>query len=250
VYAAVGQDVHGLGSTLVAKKSWFFLDDIVVCLGAGITATDGVAVETIVDNRRIGTERLTVDGIGQPSVDGWTRQLKRARVATIEDTASYLFPGGTTVNAARLARTGAWHDINSSSSTQPITRTYLTLWLDHGVNPVDAKYSYVLMPGGGRPQLRLLPRIIANTPTVQAIEDPITGIVAATFFAAGSASPIIVDAPCSVLIRRKGAGLTVAVSDPTQTGNSITVRYEGRTLAKVDVAGSRGASHVQTFRRW
>ncbi|QUQ65599.1 polysaccharide lyase 8 family protein [Kutzneria sp. CA-103260] len=250
VFAAVGQDVRGLGSTLVAKKSWFCLDDIVVCLGAGITATDGVPVETIVDNRRVSTEALVVDGQKQPRTDGWSRQLRRARIATVDDTASYLFPGGATVNAARISRTGAWHDINTSSSTQPITRDYLTLWFDHGVDPVNATYSYVLMPGGGRPQLRLLPRIIANTATVQAIEDPATNTIAATFFAAGTASPLHVDAPCSVLIRRQGRTLTVAVSDPTQTASSITVTYEGRTLVKADVAGARGASQVQTIRKW
>ncbi|MFC0542925.1 polysaccharide lyase 8 family protein [Kutzneria chonburiensis] len=249
VFAALGQDIRGLGSTLVAKKSWFCLDDIVVCLGAGITATDGVAVETIVDNRRT-AEALSVDGRQQPRIDGWSRQLPRARIATVGDTASYLFPGGATVNAARISRTGAWHDINASSSTQPITRDYLTLWFDHGVDPVNASYSYVLMPGDAQPQLRLLPRIIANTAKVQAIQDPVTNTIAATFFAAGSASPLSVDAPCSVLIRRTGRALTVAVSDPTQTAGSITVTYEGRILVKADLAGTRGASHVQTFSRW
>ncbi len=247
VFAAVGQDVRGLGSTLVAKKSWFCLDDIILCLGAGITATDGVPVETIIDNRRITGETLTVDGQRQSRTDGWTRQLKRARVATLDGVAGYLFPSGANVNAARTARTGAWHDINTSSSAQPITRDYLTLWFDHGVDPVNASYSYALMPGSAQP--RLLPRIIANTATVQAIQDPITNTIAANFFAAGSASPLAVDAPCSVLLRRTGATLTVAVSDPTQTGSSVTVTYEGKMLAKVDVAGSRGASHVQVIRK-
>lgn len=53
-YAAVGQHLKGLGSTLEARKSWFFLDDAVVCLGAGITCADGVPVETVVDNRNLG----------------------------------------------------------------------------------------------------------------------------------------------------------------------------------------------------
>ncbi|MFC0438196.1 polysaccharide lyase 8 family protein [Kutzneria buriramensis] len=185
-FAAVGQDVRGLGSTLVAKKSWFCLDDIVVCLGAGITCADGVAVETIIDNRRITTETLFVDGQRQSRTDGWTRQISRARTAVIDGTAGYLFPGGATVNATRIGRTGAWHDINTSSSSTPITRDYLTLWFDHGVDPVDATYSYGLMPGSDRPQLRLPPKIIANTATAQAIQDPITNTLAANFFAAAA----------------------------------------------------------------
>ncbi|MEV0388660.1 polysaccharide lyase family 8 super-sandwich domain-containing protein [Nonomuraea sp. NPDC050643] len=53
-YAVAGQHLSGLESTMEAFKSWFFLDDAIVCLGAGITSQDGAAVETVVDNRRTG----------------------------------------------------------------------------------------------------------------------------------------------------------------------------------------------------
>jgi hyaluronate lyase len=52
-------------STLRAKKSWFFLDDEVVCLGADINSTDGNPIHTTVENRRLsttGNESLTIDG--------------------------------------------------------------------------------------------------------------------------------------------------------------------------------------------
>jgi hypothetical protein len=40
---------------LVAKKSWFMLDDEIACLGAGITCTTaGHQVDTTVENRRLG----------------------------------------------------------------------------------------------------------------------------------------------------------------------------------------------------
>lgn len=53
-YAAIGQHLKGLDSTLDARTSWFCVDDSVICLGAGITCTDGVPVETVVDNRNLG----------------------------------------------------------------------------------------------------------------------------------------------------------------------------------------------------
>ncbi len=77
-FAAIGQDVRGLASTLTAKKSWFCLADTVICLGAGITATDGVPAETIVDNRALGetgTAALTVDGVRQPGTLGRDHRL-------------------------------------------------------------------------------------------------------------------------------------------------------------------------------
>lgn len=53
-YAAIGQHLEGLGSTLRARKSWFCVADAVICLGAGISCADGVPVETVVDNRNLG----------------------------------------------------------------------------------------------------------------------------------------------------------------------------------------------------
>lgn len=52
--AAIGQYLKGLQSTLLAKKSWFCLDDSIICLGAGITCTDAAAVESTVENRNLG----------------------------------------------------------------------------------------------------------------------------------------------------------------------------------------------------
>ncbi|MFE4920823.1 polysaccharide lyase family 8 super-sandwich domain-containing protein [Streptomyces sp. NPDC056661] len=43
-YAAVGQDVRGLSSYLEGKKSWFCLDEMIACLGAGIYSSDGFTV--------------------------------------------------------------------------------------------------------------------------------------------------------------------------------------------------------------
>lgn len=67
--AAVGRHLYGLESTLEAYTSWFFLDDAVVCLGAGITCRDGVPVETVVDNRRTGA-RLTLTFAGLADHEG------------------------------------------------------------------------------------------------------------------------------------------------------------------------------------
>lgn len=272
-YAVVGQDVRGLNSTLTAKKSWFFLDDAVVCLGAGISATDGVPIQTTVDNRNLGaagTHALTVDGLRQPQSPGWSRQFTRAGTMAIAGFGAYVFPRGAAVHALRESRTGSWHDINILSSTQQLTRTYLTLWLDHGTDPAGADYFYVLMPGADtraalrRPQ----PRVLANTAAVQAIEDRATGVVAANFFAPGRVGPITADAPCSVLLRPSRGTLTVAVSDPAQSSAAVGVTVDLATRAVVshdpeltitrrqrrfalsaDVAGAYGASRTAVLRQ-
>ncbi|WP_030624364.1 polysaccharide lyase 8 family protein [Streptomyces sclerotialus] len=255
-FAAVGQDVRGLSSTLRAKKSWFCLADAVVCLGAGITGRDGVAAETIVDNRNLGASGspvLTVDGVPQPTATGWTGSFPRARWAHLEGHGGYVFPGGTELRALREARTGAWRDINTGSSPDRVTRRYLTLWRDHGKDPADASYAYVLMPGAGPRQLaaraadRHWLRVLANTGTAQAVAVRALGVTAANFWAAGTAGELTVSGPVSVLVRGRGRTATLCVAEPPRTGEPVEIVWD-RPVRGVVSAGP-GVTVLGTGRR-
>ena len=273
-YAAIGQDVRGLSSTLAGKKSWFFLDDSVMCLGAGISCSDGVAVETVVDNRNLGatgTHGFTVDGVAQSTTLGWTAQFTGAKSMAIAGFGGYVFPGGATVNALREARTGAWSDINSGGTTTALTRRYLTLWFAHGTDPGAASYSYLLMPGADAAAAAARAAaptvtVVANTAAVQAVTDSASGVTAANFFAAGSAGPLTVDAPCSVLVREQSGTLSVSVADPSRTvatvrvtvarsgyvsataGTGVTVlSTSGAVTLLVELGGSQGGSRTVTL---
>ncbi|MYZ41107.1 polysaccharide lyase family 8 super-sandwich domain-containing protein, partial [Streptomyces sp. SID4917] len=123
-FAAAGQHLKGLGSSLEARKSWFFLTDAVVCLGAGISCTDGVPVETVVDNRNLGehsAHAFTLDGGPRP------------RWAHLDGHGGWLFPGGARLVTLAEERAGSWNDINTTGSPERRTRHYRTLWFDHGI---------------------------------------------------------------------------------------------------------------------
>jgi hyaluronate lyase len=273
-FAALGQDTRGLQSTLRARKSWFCLSDSVVCLGAGIASTDGAVVESTVDNRNLGApagnQAFTVDGVAQPTTLGWSATLAGARWAHLAGFGGYVFPGASTIKAARQQRTGTWRDINTGGSTTAITRPYLTMWFDHGVNPASGTYSYILLPGAtaaataaraATPQVSIL----ANNASVQAVADSATGTTAANFYAAATAGPITVSAPCSVLLRESGGTLRVAVADPTRAASMIIVTIDraGYPTATgdpqvtvvdtdpitllVETGGTHGASRTITF---
>ncbi|MFD8320787.1 polysaccharide lyase family 8 super-sandwich domain-containing protein [Kitasatospora purpeofusca] len=230
-FAVLGQDTRGVQSSLTARKSWFCLADGVVCLGAGISASDGVAVESIVDNRNLGatgTNTLTVGGTDQPTTLGWSQSFANAGWANIAGTGGYVFLQNTTLKALREQRTGKWSDIAKYGPTDPQTRRYLTLWVDHGTNPSGAGYAYLLLPGASAAATAARATspgitVIANTSSVQAVTDTATGVTAANFWAAGTAGPITVSAPCSVLVRESGGKLTVAVADPTREAATVTV---------------------------
>ncbi|MFF3303635.1 polysaccharide lyase 8 family protein [Streptomyces sp. NPDC002908] len=243
-YAAVGQHLKGLASTLEARKSWFFLDEGIVCLGAGVTATDGEAVDTVIDNRRLGptgTQALTVDRHRKPGAQGWTETLSDPGWAHIAGHGGYVFPAGGRITALREERTGRWSDIRTGSSTALLTDRYLTLYVDHGIDPVDGGYAYVLLPGASAARTaaraastRGLLRTLANTSRAQGVHVASLGVTAVNFWAAGTVGDLTVSAPCSVLIRHRADGTAVVcVSDPTRTLTTLTVTWRHRVTAVV-----------------
>ncbi|MER5277251.1 polysaccharide lyase 8 family protein [Streptomyces sp. NPDC002809] len=273
-HTAAAMEVAGAeGSTLRTGKAWFLLDNAVVALGSGITASDGRTVETVVENRSLGADgrhRLLVDGVPQPVEQGRAAVFDRARWAHLDGTGGYVFPGTTALRTLREQRTGTWRSINTGAdtggSTDPVTRRYVTLWVDHGISPTDAGYAYVLLPGASAAATAVWShsqpvRIVANDATVQAVEDRRSGLTAVHFWGAGSAAGIASSGPATVLVRRRGAHVSVAVADPgrTQAVVSVELPFRVRSMASSDdtvalaagpgtvltvaVGGSRGHTH-------
>ncbi|MET9255360.1 polysaccharide lyase 8 family protein [Streptomyces sp. NPDC003717] len=235
-YTVLGQHLEGLSSTMRAHKSWFLLDDAIVCLGSAITATDGTPVETIAENRHLGADgrsRLTVDGVVQPTATSWSATLTGPRWAHLEGHGGYLFPRRTPLKALREERTGSWHDINTATgATTPVSSRYLTLVLDHGSAPVDEEYAYVLLPGAGA--LRTAARSAtlrqwlrhSTTRDVHGVRAPALGVTAAAFFAAGTFETLTSSAPACVLVREHRDGTAaICVSDPTRTLRELTLTW-------------------------
>ncbi|WP_367046775.1 polysaccharide lyase 8 family protein [Streptomyces sp. Je 1-332] len=287
-FGAAAMELLADGSTLRARKAWFFLDNAVVALGADITASDGRTIETIVENRNLyedGAPRFTVDGRRQPSHTGWSAPLPGARWAHLDGTGGYVFPDdparpahgrdGARLHALREERTGTWREINTGAdtggSTTPLTRRYLTLWLDHGTSPTASSYAYVLLPGASATATAVWSharpvRVIANNATAQAVEARRHGLVALHFWGPGSAAGISASGPCTVLARRGGDGMSLAVADPGRTGTTVTlelpfpvrkvVRADDtvsvtpgrRPVVTVRVEGSRGHTHTAHLR--
>ncbi|GAA2631979.1 polysaccharide lyase 8 family protein [Actinomadura fulvescens] len=271
-FAAVGQDTRGLQSTLTARKSWFFLADAIVCLGAGITCTDGTAVESVYDNRNLGeagTHALTIDGVTQPVAHPWSTTAASPGWAHLAGFGGYVFLDDRAVVFRREERTGRWRDINTGGSADPVTRRYLTLYRHHGTDPTAGGYAYLVMPGAttaavsARAAATSWVSVIVNGADRQGVVVPSLGVTAVNFFAGGSAGGVTVSAPAAVLIRERSDGTAViCVADPRRSATtidvtwahavgsvvskdaSVTVTSTGSSLKfQVNASGSAGATH-------
>ncbi|MFE9451186.1 polysaccharide lyase 8 family protein [Streptomyces sp. NPDC006739] len=230
-YAAIGQHLKGLGSTLEARKAWFCLDDAVVCLGAGITCSDGVPVETVVDNRNLGERGAQAFVRGRD----W---------AHLEGHGGWILPWGGDLCTLREDRTGAWSDINADSTDERRTRRWQTLWLDHGTDPAGAHYLYVLMPGASRTQVaeraadRRWLSVLANDSRRQAVAVPALGLTGALFWRAGQVGALAASGGASVLVRHRDRGgtATLCVSEPPRSGEPLKIVWDRpvRSVVRAD----------------
>jgi hyaluronate lyase len=258
-YGVAGMSAHPNGTQLYAKKSWFMLDDEVVCLGAGITSTSGGEVDTTVENRKLGKTGTTTFNIADTaySLAAPTTWANPVTVSTstsptwcvLDGVAGYYFPeGASNLQAQFVAGSGAWTTINPTDSDSAIyTDYYLQIVSKHGVNPTNAKYAYVILPNrtvssvkayAANPDVAILSNTepTSTTAGIQAVKSQILGVVAANFWAktsgpdnGGTADIITVNKQCSVIVKETYNTLSVGVADPTQSNTgTITVTLSGR----------------------
>ena len=224
-----------------AKKAWFFFDNEIVCLGAGISSDNAANIMTTV-NQRLATRNDTVqvcegkqcrDIVAKGNATGsnirWIRH----------DGTGYVFPKGGNVVMSLDKQHGNWRDINKSMPDMNVTKQVFTLAVDHGVKPTNATYAYIIVPEAADAKAldsyaKRHVSILCNTPDLQAVEQTDLGIWQLIFHKGGTYADrniaIEADKPCAVMLRRHNDGsVTLHVADPSQSQQpiNISVRLKG-----------------------
>ena len=203
---------------LRAKKAWFCLDDEIVCLGAGITSTMDSPVHTTVEHRRIVTDELGIYVEGGEKITKGSNSTGAAW-ALMEGHCGYVKLDGGDMY------------VNRYTSESAGGQDFLEVGIDHGKNPTDASYAYVLIPYADAKKLDTYAKnpeitVISNTKSLQAVKEEGIGVSCYVFHEPGECEGIAVDTPCIVAITRKGSEYTLAVTDPTHKRDKITVTLD------------------------
>ena len=254
-YGVTGMNLQPYQKNLTAKKSWFMFDDEIVALGSDIDSTDGIPVETVVENRMLnssGDNALTIDGASKTTELGWSETMPGTNWIHLAGNTpgsdiGYYFPDKANVEGVREARTGAYSDIDkrAGASTTEYTRNYLNLWLDHGINPSNAGYSYVLLPNKTSSQVGSYAQnpdieILKNDENVQAVKEKELNIIGANFWndTPETAGIITSNKKASVMTKEEtGENIEVSVSDPTQANPgyiNITINRNAKGILSCD----------------
>ena len=240
-FGVAGMQLDAWSSTLTAKKSWFMFDNEIVALGAGITSSDNRSIETVIDSHKLngaGTNALLLNEVARPVTVPWSATSVKVSWAHLAGNVlgadvGYYFPQPVALKGLRETRTNSWFEINAKrGSTNRYAHHYLTLWFDHGSNPVNASYSYVLLPNKTPDEVASYAAapdisVLENSPRAQAVRENRLNATAVNFWNDGPATvgDITVDKKSAVITQTTGREFEVAVSDPTQA-NTKTINVE------------------------
>ena len=251
---------------LKGKKSWFMFDDEIVCLGAGITNKNmELPVETTIENKKLrkdGSNQLLVNGekteipvkeanvkeLVERTADVSGTSFEQVNWAHLEGNQSvgtgYYFPEeNTEIQVRRGQTTGSWKDVGTFEGES--TENYLEMWVDHGQNPENASYSYVLLPETSAEETENYAQapkvtILENSSEVQAVRHETLKITGINFWQeqGGSVEGITSDKAASVMFQETEQGtVKISVSDPTMKnkGNiQLTLEKEIADCVQLD----------------
>ncbi|NII26937.1 hypothetical protein HB364_17740 [Pseudoflavitalea sp. X16] len=255
-YGVAAFDFASVHDPLKAHKAWFFFDQEIVCLGAGIHADTALPVFTTL-NQCLLNKQVTVHTNHKTTTLPTGKHVLPAVSWVLHDSVAYIFPQPATMHINNGEATGNWRQINHQAwaTTTTVRENVFTLWLDHGVQPKNAGYAWIVVPGidivSAAAYSRKLPvKILANTADLQVVQHTgleRTGIV---FYKAGTIRindrlTLATTQPCIVMIKAKGATVSaIAVTDPTQKLNSLQLKVNERTIDVQLPIGTEAGSTV------
>ena len=128
---------------LKAKKAWFFTPDAVVCLGAGIHSDSILHVTTAIDQR---LSRGPLIRIKKGKKEIISRKVTIGKGRLFHHNIGYVMLQDSHMIAEASLRTGLWADNMGAYSNETATENITTIYIDHGAQPHNESYAYIVMP--------------------------------------------------------------------------------------------------------
>ena len=227
-----GTTVYDLNyNEVTAKKAWFFFDDEVVCLGTGISS---FAKEPITTSVNQAWQKGKVSAFTDHIVDASAGFTAREAQWVWHDSVGYYFPNRGLLSLSNENQTGSWATINANRSKAEVKGKVFKLWFNHGIDPDNQSYAYVVKPGVSEHDMMNKDnssiKIISNTSAIQAVMHSKLRMIQIVFYETGSltveGNTIKVDQPCVLFIKDiDSQSPMVCVSDPTQTLTDININF-------------------------
>ena len=165
----------GKYNELQANKAYFFFDNMMFCIGSDISYVQNDNVLTSVEQNLLNGEVIYNDGQEKQLSSNSNMQLKQLKWVYHNNT-GYIFRGTDNVTIQNMSQAGSWKDINATGESGLIDKNVFSVWINHGLNPENASYQYIVVPDKSIDAFRDLAEqidlyIAQNDGSVQAIRE-------------------------------------------------------------------------------
>lgn len=244
MYGAAAFDFTSAHNGLKARKSWFFFDNLYVCLGAGIEAPEGAKgdVATTLNQQLLMGEVVVSTTESTQTLSEGERKIANPKWIFHNNT-GYIFPSECDVMLKNEKAKGSWFLCNKQNSSPKgeVTENVFKLWIEQGKNP---SYSYVVVPATTKQKVEALSKkpdykIVANTSALQAVEQASSGIGYAVFYTSGSvalgSTTLTCDTPAIVMVRGYNGKIEeIAISDPARKATKVKLTINKKIKTESD----------------
>jgi chondroitin AC lyase len=209
-----------------AKKSWFFFDEEIVALGASIQSQSSLPIQTTLNQSHLRGEVIVAKNKQISELKSGQHEWKDGVDWIWHSKIGYYFPQSTPLHISNQLQKGSWSSINQSLSTQEEKSEVFKIWINHGVQPHDNEYAYIVLPGINQAvDMEKHPwhniNILRNTNKIQAVKHHSLESTHIIFYEKGFLETeeftINVSDPCVLMLKKSGKeGFQLTIADPTQ----------------------------------
>ena len=224
------------GINTQANKSYFMIDDMIICVGSNINSSNPSEIRTTLNQCLADGDAVALEKSGNMKSISSLQQFADIK-GVYHDKVGYVFLDNNPIIAEKALKKGTWTSISESEPNKSVVeKEVFTLSMSHGTKPSGGSYKYILLPG-----IESAEKVksfneqsveIVNEKAVHAVKTADGDEIYAVFFEKGTAkiggAEITVDNPCAVIIK----GNSLYISNPDQNVSSVNVTVKKGLMSK------------------
>ena len=209
-----------------AKKSWFFFDKEVVCMGSDIQSSNTHPIHTTVNQCLLnGKATVLIKGKPTATVQSQGKQSYQNVLCINHDSISYYFPESGNLTVSTENQSGSWKKLSKHLSDATVSQPVFKLWFNHGLRPSKATYTYYVVPNTASPEeavQKIDDLLTVNRADIQAVYNRSLDNLGIIFHQKGNIRLANIEVssttPCAVMFTRVNSDTIQAyISDPSYT---------------------------------
>lgn len=233
-YGLGAESLTGGSNSFSFKRSWFFFDDEIVCIGSGINASSaslgGIKTALFNSDEHGGTLRASNGNHAAPTSPGDRRALGQMNWLH-QNGMGYYFPGGANVNAEGLGS------------------NYARVYLDHGSTPANASFAAVLLPDYGQAEAQNYAsnagvEVLQRDGNAHVVFDRSSNVTAIAAFAALTRNELATNLPGYVLYQNAGGKFGLSLYNPHRETALSNNTVDDRVNPMVDFEVKQPTAHA------